>query len=115
MATLGRPPAMPEQHTVTFLPTGCRVSVARDTTLLEAILDADLEISHTCGGRCTCGSCVVHVVRGHRALSRVGYAEFGHLPNRRSRLSCQSRVRGDVVVRIPPYQGPYGTAAAGAR
>lgn len=101
---------MSEQYTVTFLPSRRQVRVACDTILLQAILDDELELSHTCGGHCTCGSCIVEIIAERTNLSRPRFDEAGHLTNGRARLACQSKVRGDVTVHIPAYAGPYGPA-----
>jgi ferredoxin len=57
-------------------------------------------------GKATCGLCRVKILAGEAALSPFNAAEKKHLGNvyfiTKTRLSCQSRVSGDVVVELPP-------------
>jgi len=50
-----------EQYTVLFLPDGIRVTVPEGTTLLQAQVLAGLHPDAPCGGRGTCGKCLVTV------------------------------------------------------
>lgn len=79
--------------------------VERGATLLEAAAQLDVDLSHYCGGNCSCGTCRVEVLEGRGHLSRPqGMEEMvlgpawlasGH------RLACQTQVLGRVRVRIP--------------
>lgn len=89
-----------ERVTVTFLPSGRRIAVLAGTSLLEAAVEAGLDIEGDCAGRGTCGKCRVQVVKG--TPSPTTPAEERHLSSvtRREgwRLACQARVLGPLQV-----------------
>jgi len=91
--------------TVTFLPEGLVAEVEPGATVLQAAKRAGAEVGDACGGNCACSTCHVYVRSGMDALSEQEDAEadildkaFAVKPS--SRLGCQSRVHGDVVVEI---------------
>lgn len=92
---------------VTFLPDGRRVEVARGTSLLDAAEAAGVDLPSNCGGVCACTTCHVWVERGLESLSEIEEREDDKLQEAaglspRSRLACQAKVGGeDVVVRVP--------------
>jgi ferredoxin len=59
-------------------------------------------IDHACGGNARCGTCCVRVVQGAENLSHLVPEEAAMLEDLGlglpHRLSCQAKVRGDVVV-----------------
>lgn len=57
-----------------------------------------------CGGNGQCGTCVVEVVEGLDHLSPRTTPEERHLKKKPAtyRLSCQTKVNGDVTVRTKP-------------
>jgi 2Fe-2S ferredoxin len=73
-------------------------------TVLQAAVSQGVDLSHYCGGTCTCGTCRVRVLRGAANLSSMegreqmvlGYeaAQAG------DRLACQARVRGPVEIEV---------------
>ena len=71
-------------------------------TILEGVRALGYVIDHACGGNARCGTCCVKVVEGAGNLSPVGADEAAMLAELGlgdpHRLSCQARVRGDVVV-----------------
>lgn len=90
-------------HSVRFLPMGRRELVPEGVTLLEAVRQAGLPIATACGGIGLCGRCGLHVIEGSDSLPAENEIERGaKLRNRvdpRSRLACQVRVVGPLVVR----------------
>jgi len=76
-------------------------------TLLAAALQLRVDLSHYCGGMCSCGTCRVEVVEGADALSHPVGNEAMVLGAARAdagqRLACQARVLGPVVVRVPAW------------
>ena len=70
-------------------------------SLLSAALDAGVHIDASCGGEGVCGKCKVILESGEidSAHSELLSAEDWAMGFRQA---CQSRVRSDVVVRIPP-------------
>jgi uncharacterized 2Fe-2S/4Fe-4S cluster protein (DUF4445 family) len=85
-------------HRVTFFPGSIGVDVKDGATILDAAIAAGVQVNSVCGGKGTCGKCMVIVdgpVEGDpHSLSpeevRVGY-----------RLACNTQVRGDVSVFVP--------------
>jgi uncharacterized 2Fe-2S/4Fe-4S cluster protein (DUF4445 family) len=72
---------------VEFQPSGVQVDVAEGTLIHEAAILAGLhDVELPCGAAGTCGQCLVEISDGD-AWRRV--------------LACQTRLRRDVVVRIP--------------
>lgn len=91
---------------MTFQPSGLRVECADGESVFEVGRRAGVEISTACVGKATCGLCRVKILAGEAFLSPLNAAEKKHLGNvyfiTKVRLSCQSRVSGDVTVELPP-------------
>jgi uncharacterized 2Fe-2S/4Fe-4S cluster protein (DUF4445 family) len=100
---------------VVFTPSGKRGRFPLGTPLLQAARSLGVDVDSVCGGRAICGRCQVLVMEGEFAkhgvtssaanLSALSAAEQSY-SNRRAlpsgyRLSCQSRVQGDLVVDVP--------------
>lgn len=95
---------------VTFQPSGAVVEVAEGTTLFDAGARAiDIKIDTACIGKGTCGLCRVKILAGGEHLSPYTDEEEKHLGNlyhlSRVRLSCRTRVSGDVTVALAPRPG----------
>jgi len=75
-------------------------------TILDVAKEIGVPVHYECDGNCTCGTCYVAIEEGRELLSPLGAAERDHLKNHALesnwRLACQSRILGDVVVRVPP-------------
>lgn len=96
---------MPE---VTFLPNKITVNVAPGTELLDAIRQTGIEIEAPCGGKGSCGKCLVQIMSGDvhsdslGLLSEKAVAE-GYV------LACKTQVNGSPVqVRIDQKIGKTG-------
>ena len=91
---------------MTFRPSGARVDCAEGESVFDVGRRAGIEISTACVGKATCGLCRVKILAGEATLSALNPAERKHLGNvyfiTKQRLSCQTRVYGDVVLEIPP-------------
>jgi ferredoxin len=89
--------------TVTCQPGGERATVAWGETLMRAIRAAGVEVPNLCGNHALCATCAAQVLDGQGALSRPGRDERRILrwigAPESVRLTCQAKVRGDVVVR----------------
>jgi len=86
---------------VTFKPYEITVEVPEGENLLRAALLAGVHINASCGGEGVCGKCKVLLESGELESTRSGLLsdeefDLGY------RQACQSFVRGDVVIRIPP-------------
>jgi 2Fe-2S ferredoxin len=92
---------------VTFVhPQGVSGEVEEKRTLLEAAESLGFPLTHDCGGNASCTTCRVEVDRGSENLSEIDFDEQDLLDRENltepfHRLSCQARVFGDVIVRVP--------------
>jgi 2Fe-2S ferredoxin len=90
---------------IVFMPMNLTVEVESGKTLLDGALKSDVPLQHACGGVCACSTCHVIVKSGDPFLSEMRDDEEDQLDEARgltlhSRLGCQSKVFGDVVVEI---------------
>ncbi len=107
---------MSDDALVVFLPSGKRGNFPLGTPLLDAARSLGVDVDSVCGGRSICGRCQVSLEEGQFAkhgitsslanASEVGEAEQRYA-NKRGlvegrRLSCQTRVLGNLVVDVPP-------------
>ena len=98
------------------MPSGRRGRFPIGTPVLQAARALGVDIDSVCGGRGICGRCQVEVSEGEFAklgiVSRVAnlspfsdverrYADRRGLAEGR-RLSCSTRILGDVVIDVPP-------------
>lgn len=101
----GQTPASPKTgivgKKVTFNPYGLTIEVAEGENLLRAALQAGVHINASCGGEGVCGKCKILLESGEVDTFRGSLLtdeewDLGY------RQACQTKVVGDVVVRIPP-------------
>lgn len=90
---------------ITFLPMNKSVEVKAGETILEGAIAHDIPLQHACGGFCACTTCHVIVKEGESFLSTAEEDEEERLDRAtgvtlKSRLGCQAKVMGDVVVEI---------------
>jgi 2Fe-2S ferredoxin len=90
---------------LTVMPSGKAFEVAEGTTILAALLGAEVAIPHKCEGKAKCGSCHIFVQEGRKGLSKIGREENERLDTivgigSKSRLACQSIVLGTENVKI---------------
>ncbi len=103
-------------HRIVFTPSGLAGTVEHETTVLEAARRLGVDLDTVCGGRGICGRCQVAVSVGEfpkwavtvRA-DHVSDPDSLELDYRGARplveglrLGCGMRVRGDVVIDVPP-------------
>ena len=79
---------------------GKEIDWPEDRTLLECSLENGIEISHVCGGDGACGTCRIEVVEGWENLSLPTPDEVYKEIEPPYRLSCQTKARGHVVIKI---------------
>ncbi|MBR4170908.1 MAG: DUF4445 domain-containing protein [Kiritimatiellae bacterium] len=77
------------QHSVTFLPSGIQILADEKMTLKQAAEQAACLLSSPCGGHGTCGKCKL----SWRVAGETRWTES---------LACQTRIRSDLEVRLPP-------------
>src|SRR3569832_1056082 len=75
-------------------------------SILDVALDNHIDLEHNCGGNCACTTCHVIIREGMNHLAELDEDEEDRLDTAEgltltSRLGCQARSKGDVVVEIP--------------
>ena len=90
-----------------------KVSIVVDpgVSVLEAALEHQVPIYHTCGGNCSCSTCRVLVLKGAENLSAMEEGEKQILDSfdlkAPYRLGCQALILGgQVEVEIPERDKP---------
>lgn len=91
--------------TLTVMPAGKTIEVPEGTTILAALLGAEIAIPHKCEGQAKCGSCHIFVQEGRKGLSKIARLENEKLDSivgvgSKSRLACQATVLGTEDVKI---------------
>lgn len=90
---------------VTFHPYGKSGEIPDGTSILDAAEKLGLQMRHDCGGFATCSTCRVWVVEGVENLTAIDLDEENMLEEAQLaapfRLSCQAKIQGDVIVRVP--------------
>ena len=104
------------QPLIVFTPSGKRGRFPLGTPVLQAARSLGVDIDSVCGGRAICGRCQVNVGEGDFAKhgiksSATHLSEFSNTEERYKRLrslssgrrlSCQTKLLGDVVIDVPP-------------
>lgn len=100
---------------LTIMPENRIVHASHGDTILEAILDAGLELNHSCGGMGTCGTCRIFVLQGLELLSERNIPESEIAQDRNflheERLACQNFAQSGLVI----DRGPANTKASIAK
>jgi len=89
---------------ITFYPDKISGEVPSGISVLEASEKLGMALRHDCGGFATCSTCRVFVHAGMSNLSEVDLDEENMLEEAKLtapyRLSCQTKIAGDVIVII---------------
>src|SRR3954470_3418490 len=90
---------------VTFLPMNTICDAKKGESILDVAINYDVPVQHACGGFCACTTCHILVKSGEKNLSEMEDEELDRLErvagmHPGSRLGCQARVQGDVVVEV---------------
>lgn len=95
------------QPLVIFQPSGKRIPVSAGDTLWDLALEAGVDLVSTCGGKGTCGKCVVvpqaSRFDGHRGHQSVGDARDD---GNGACLACQTRLPEGGTVWVPEQSRP---------
>lgn len=84
------------------------IEVKAGTSLLDAALELEVPMGHSCGGVCACSTCHVYIKQGAQHLSEQEDKEEDRLDmafelRPSSRLGCQAEIQGgEVVVELTP-------------
>lgn len=91
----------------TLWPSGEVLEVNSEESLLSQLKKAGKKIKSSCGGCASCGDCVVVIKSGEMNLSPQNFEELRLLGNvyhiTKERLSCQTKVLGDVTIDISAH------------
>lgn len=100
---------------VTFYPYGKSGEIPDGTSLLDAAEKLGLQMRHDCGGFATCSTCRIWVVEGMTNLTEIDLDEENMLEEAQLtapfRLSCQAKIQGDVIVRVPDQEMEWSRGA----
>ena len=101
--------------TITFTPSGETIEVPHGTSLLDAAILCELDVSAPCAGQGRCGRCRVRVTDGEvERRSNAGLATDEILDG--WAVACQTYVSGSVSVEVPERRTetvrPHGHAIA---
>ena len=89
------------EHILVLEPSGLRIVINEQTTILEAIRMIGLQVSSECGGRGTCGKCRV-ILNPAPDPTQVETQLLGkHDIDVGGRLACQHRISSDTRAVIP--------------
>jgi len=88
---------------VKFSPFDVSADVPSGTILLDCIKNADLPLKTTCGGKGTCGDCVVQVVSG-KYRTKSSAAMPAALTSQGYALACQTEVTDNIAVQLPQFR-----------
>lgn len=88
------------KYSVTLLPDNKVVQVDSQDNLLKAVIDAGIQIKGSCGGKGTCGRCVVQVKEGNFTRHQTAKLSPEDL-DKGFTLACQTFAESDLVVEIP--------------
>ncbi len=90
---------------VTFYPANKSGDLPEGTNLLDAAEKLGITINHDCGGFATCSTCRILIVDGTDHLTEIDLDEENMLEEAELtapfRLSCQAKIQGEVIARIP--------------
>ncbi|KLT72586.1 2Fe-2S ferredoxin [Neisseria arctica] len=84
-------------------------NAAEGTSVLDILLENDIELEHACEKSCACTTCHIIIRKGFDSLEEPTEIEEDLLDQAwgleaDSRLGCQAKVAGeDLVVEIPKY------------
>ncbi|MBK5260663.1 MAG: (2Fe-2S)-binding protein [Thermoanaerobaculia bacterium] len=85
---------------VTFADENKTAECPAGKTLLACAEQMGVRVSHVCGGDGACGTCRIEVVEGWGNLTPPTPDETYKELDPPYRLSCQSKLVGDVIVKV---------------
>lgn len=85
---------------VTFVDAEKCAEFPEGKILLRAVNEMSIKISQVCGGDGACGTCRVEVLKGWDNLTPQTPDETYKELDPPYRLSCQAKLRGDVVLKV---------------
>jgi uncharacterized 2Fe-2S/4Fe-4S cluster protein (DUF4445 family) len=83
-----------------FADAGKEAEFPEGKTVLSCAAEMGVKVSSVCGGDGACGTCRIEVVEGWDNLTPPTPDETYKELDPPHRLSCQAKLRGDVVVKV---------------
>ncbi len=95
-------------HTVTVRPLEVDITASEDDSLLDSLLNANIEVESICGGIGVCGKCRIRVLEGNTSdpTSEEEDHLSGEMFDAGERLACQTYPLSDLVIHIPAASRP---------
>jgi ferredoxin len=85
---------------VTFQPGGESIEIDDDTTIREAAHLVGVNVHDRCGGMGACCNCIVTILEGMENICPKSVVEEAvFYLGAEDRLSCQCKIKGNVVVK----------------
>jgi uncharacterized 2Fe-2S/4Fe-4S cluster protein (DUF4445 family) len=81
---------------VSFKPSKKTIDIPPGTELLDAIRKAEIEIESPCGGKGTCGKCIVRIISGNVDSDSLGVLSASAV-NRGYVLACKTKILDEPV------------------
>jgi uncharacterized 2Fe-2S/4Fe-4S cluster protein (DUF4445 family) len=81
---------------IIFQPSGKTIDVSSGTELLDAIREAEIEIESPCGGKGTCGKCIVRIISGNVDSDSLGVLSASAV-SRGYVLACKTKTLDEPV------------------
>jgi uncharacterized 2Fe-2S/4Fe-4S cluster protein (DUF4445 family) len=88
---------------VEFQPFGVHIDVSSGTCLLDASRKAKVPLNAACGGKGTCGNCVVKVIEGHVTI-KPSFFLPENLREQGFVLACQTSIESNLTVLLPEFE-----------
>ena len=84
-------------------------NIAAGDSLLEVLLDHNIELHHNCGGVCACSTCHLYLDKGEQFIEELSEKEEDFIdravsPRINSRLGCQCVLQeggGEIEITLP--------------
>jgi uncharacterized 2Fe-2S/4Fe-4S cluster protein (DUF4445 family) len=105
---------MKKSSRVEFLPFRTSGAFVRGTNLLDAIKKAGLPLKSACGGKGTCGECLVRIAGGE-AKTRTSAALPKEVRELGYALACQTEIEDDLTVELPRFEEQSIRTEVGSR
>jgi uncharacterized 2Fe-2S/4Fe-4S cluster protein (DUF4445 family) len=93
---------------ITFQPSKKTISVSPGTELLDAARQAEIEVKAPCGGKGTCGKCIVRITSGEVDSDSLGILSGTSVADGYV-LACKTKILdSDITVEVPERSGREG-------
>ena len=80
------------------------VQVSLGKNLAAALAENGVYLTTACGGKGTCGQCLVKVAQGNEPLMAIEKEHISHQQAAQGfRLACMLRIKGDLSIQVPKH------------